>query len=148
MSKKGQSISIVGLDEIKDVLDRIAPKHARNLMRATVHGIAGEIAKEAKKRAPKDTGNLRNSIKTRRRKSSPDAPVSEVYVTTGKNKKNDGFYWRFIESGTVNRSAAPFVGPAKQAVLSNLDQILRQQFAKKLEAAIRREKKKASKAKK
>lgn len=139
------NVTVVGLDDVRDILERVAPNHAKNLMRATVHGIAGEIQKKAKAKVPKRTGNLKKSIKTRRRRSQPDAPVSEVYASTGKKQKNDGFYWRFVEHGTQNMRAQPFIGPSRNEVLANMDYILRKQFAEKLEKAIAREAKKGKK---
>lgn len=140
------SFEVTGVKEVQKILDDIAPKHARNLMRATIQGIASTIAKEAKSNAPKDSGTLRKAIKAKRKKSPPDSPVSEVIVTQGKNAKNDAFYWRFIEFGTVNMSERPFIRPASDKARANLDQIITSQFGKKLEAALRREaKKKAAK---
>lgn len=139
-------IEVIGADDLAKVLDQFAPKVANNLMRAVVHGVAGEITKRAKRNAPKKTGNLRKSIKTKRRRGKPFKPVSDVHVTTGSNAKNDGFYWRFIEHGTQTGIAErPFVRPAKEAVMGQLDSIMKDQFKKKLTAAVKREQKKRAK---
>jgi HK97 gp10 family phage protein len=142
---KGTGFEITGIKEVRNILEEVAPKHARNLMRATIHGVASEIAKDAKASAPKDTGALRKAIKAKRKKSAPDRPVSEVFVEHGGNAKHDAFYWRFIEYGTGGKTAQPerpFIRPATDKARANLDQIITQQFGKKLEAALRREAKK------
>lgn len=142
------SFVISGVEEIQNILEEVAPKHARNLMRATMHGVASEITKRAKKRVRVDSGNLKKAIKTKRKKSHPDKPTSQVYITTGKSAKNDGFYWRFIEYGTRGKTAneeRPFIKPSVKEVQAQLPTILKRQFGKKLEAAIRREKKKRAK---
>lgn len=132
-------ITIDGIDDVKRVLDRIAPKHAKNLMRATIQGVASEGAKVAKKHAPKRTGNLKKSIKAKRKKSPPDSPVSEIIV------KPDGFYWKFVEYGTKTMPEHPFIRPASDHLNANFMKIVEQQFAKKLESKLKREARKSKK---
>jgi HK97 gp10 family phage protein len=157
------SVEVVGTKEIERILEDIAPRHARNLMRATVHGIAGEITKKAKAYAPKgNSGVLKKAIYTKRRKSPPEKPVSEVKIHQGSGAKYDAFYWRFVEYGTGGGrgshlpmlenddgtrypGARPFILPAKEQVRSKMEQITKTQFSKKLENAIKRELKKARK---
>jgi len=139
---KASGIEIVGDKEIQRILDEIAPNHARNLMRATIHGVASVIAKDAKANAPKDSGTLRKNIKAKRKKSPPDRPVSEVHV------KSDAFYWRFIEYGTGGKrpiAAKPFIQPAIDRTRANLESIMREQFGQKLEKALARQAKKDAK---
>ena len=141
-------VAIFGLEDIKKVLNELAPKHAANLSRAMVHGLASETAKEAKKRTPKNTGNLRRAIKAKRRRGKPGQPVSDVIVETGKASKNDAFYWRFVEFGTggpVPQPEQPFLRPAKDLIQSNIPKIAEEQFIKKLSAAVKREQKKLAK---
>lgn len=134
--------TIVGIDEINELLGDILPRHARNLSRSFIHGIASRVAREAKKKAPKDTGNLKKSIKAKRRKSPPGKPVSDVTVRRDDNV--DGFYWRFVEYGTAGNNpqpARPFLEPAKQEVAANIEKIADEVFTQKLAAAVKREKK-------
>jgi HK97 gp10 family phage protein len=141
-------IEVFGLQEIQKVLSQLAPKHAANISKAFIHGLASETAKEARKNAPKDTGRLRRAIKAKRRRGRPGEPVSDVIVETGKSSKNDGFYWRFIEYGTAGNDPQPerpFLRPAKDMIQSNLPRIAEEQFTKKLSAAVRREQKKIAK---
>ena len=138
-----------GIDEIQKILEEVAPKHARNLMRTTIHGVAGEITKLAKSKVPiGKTRTLKRAIKTKRKKSHPDKPVSQVFVTTGKSAKRDGFYWRFVEYGTSGKTAQParpFIGPSVNIVKANFQNTLRKQFGLKLEKALAREAKKTRK---
>jgi HK97 gp10 family phage protein len=142
------TIVIEGVEDIQKILDEIAPKHARNLMRTTIHGVASEITKLAKKKVPKKTGNLKKAIKTKRKKSHPDKPVSQVYITTGRSAKYDGFYWRFVEyrtGGKTAQKARPFIRPASDYVRANFNKILKNQFGKKLERKLASEAKKGAK---
>ena len=128
-------VSVVGDKEVMDILNSIAPREARNLARSTIHGIAAKITKGAKARVKVDSGALKKGIYTKRDKSPPDRPVSTVRF------KDDVYYWRFVEHGT-NRGnsldARPFLKPAKQEVIANLNTILREEFQKKLTARLNR----------
>lgn len=139
------TVEVIGLEDMERTLKTLLPKHAVNIMRATVHGIASEVAKDARKRAPKDTGALRKAIKAKRRRMKNGNPRSDVIITQGRDAKHDAYYWLFIEHGTVNQSERPFIRPAVDAARANLDEIITRQFGKKLEAAARREAKKQAK---
>lgn len=142
---KAAGFEITGTEDVNKILTQIAPRHARNLMRATIHGVASTIAKDAKANAPEDTGALKKSIKAKRKKSPPDAPVSEVFVEHGGKAKYDAFYWRFVEYGTRSKAEHPFIRPAAGKARANYKQVLTAEFGKKLEAALKREAKKRAK---
>ena len=140
-----RGLEVTGIDEITKVLEQLLPRHAANLSKAMVHGMASEVTKEAKKRVPKKTGTLRRAIKAKRRRGKPGQPVSDVIVESGKTAKFDGFYWRFIEFGTggpVPQPEQPFLRPAKDLIQANIPRIAQEQFVKKLAAAVKREQKK------
>lgn len=137
-------IEVHGLEEMDRVFNEIAPKHAVNLMRATVHGVAGEIRDTAKKEAPKLDGTLRKAIKAKRRRMSFDWIQSDVIVEHGAAAKNDAFYWRFIERGTSTLPERPFVLTSVRALESRFPEILREQFVKKLTAALARQRRRAA----
>lgn len=141
----GNSFEITGSADVQRILDEIAPKHARNLMRATIHGVASQIAKDASSNAPVYQGILKKSIAAKRKKSPPDAPVSDVYVTHGNNAKHDAFYWRFVEYGTKNSPEQPFIRPAADRARADFDKVIADQFGQKLEKALAREARKKKK---
>ncbi|NIQ01589.1 MAG: hypothetical protein GWM98_15390 [Nitrospinaceae bacterium] len=148
---------IEGIDEIAEVLKTVVPKEANNLLRATVDGVAGEIRKKA--RANARTHGLRTiskAIKSRRKKSPPGKPVSQVFVEHGAGAKHDAWFWHFHEFGTdirfieTGRLAGQFVGRVTErafirkgfkSVTNRLDLTLREQFQKKLTKRIERVKK-------
>jgi HK97 gp10 family phage protein len=140
---------IEGAPEVSKILREIAPKHAQNLMRATIHGVASKIAKDAAQRAQKGlTGTLKKAIIAKREKSNPDYPRSSVYVRHGKTQKYDAFYWRFVEFGTKNGARErPFIRPARDAANASFKQDLVTEFGIKLEKALAREAKKTAKKK-
>ncbi len=138
-----KGIAIDGIDEIQDFLSKRAPKEARNLLRSTIHAVAGEIRKEAKRKAPRDEGTLRKAIKAKRRRPKhPDKPFSDVIVTNGKDARYDAFYWRFVEYGTQSQPARPFLRPAIDLMKPQIPGIFRKEFGKKLEQMAKRQAKK------
>jgi HK97 gp10 family phage protein len=148
MARKFDSVKIDGIKDVNKIFAELIPKHARNLSRAYVHGLASDMAKEAKKRVPIKTGTLKKAIKAKRRRGKPDKPVSDVIVTQGKEEKNDGFYWFFVENGVggpVPQPERPFLRPAKDLVVAEMPKRSKEQFNKKLAALIKREQKKAAK---
>jgi hypothetical protein len=134
------SARMIGLDDLEDVLNSITPKHANNLMRATVNGIAGEVRKEIKIRAPQLTGTLKSSIKVKRKRSTPEKPISQVLGNVGGYK-----YWFMLEHGTGGDNpikGTGFVRKSKEKILSMLPKIVLKQFGKKLEASLKKQRKK------
>ena len=126
-------MELTGIDQIQDLLDSFIPKKAFNLYVATVRGIAAEIAKEAKKRVPTNSRTLKKSIKVKKRRSAKTEAVFSVIF------KNDGFYWRFVEHGTLESSAQPFFFPAVLHVQNDMPNIIRKVFVKKIEGMVKRE---------
>ena len=139
---------VKGLEDVDKILTKIAPNQARNLMRSTVHGYVGRIAKKAKTIVNTDTFTTKKAIKARREKSTPDKPRSSVIITRGKSARNNAWWWRFIEYGTSGKTAQaarPFIAPAAQQMESQKINIIKEEFAKKLEKTIKRQLKKAKK---
>ncbi len=137
---------IEGLPEIQQILEDAGPRHSYNLMRATVQSVASKIAKDAKTRAPKgDSGDLKKSIKAKRIKSPRLNPQSGVYVEHGQGARYHAFYWKFVEYGTSGRNGVganpeqPFLRPAAADARANYPDMIREEFGKKLEAALQRE---------
>lgn len=137
-----QGLRIEGLDELQDTLANLAPKEAYNLMRATVYGVAQQVAKKAAERVPVDTGTLKQSITAKRGRSrTKDKPYADV-VIQGK----DAYYWRFVEYGTkTGIKEHGFVRKAIESMRGEVDGIMRDQFGKKYEALLKRKAKKAAK---
>ena len=141
-------MEVIGIESMNKIFADILPKHARNLSKAFVHGLASDMTKEAKKRVPVDKGTLKKAIKAKRRQSKPDRPVSDVVVEQGSDAKNDGFYWHMVEYGTGGANPQPeqpFLRPAKDLVRAEMPERAEAQFEKKLAALIKREQKKAAK---
>lgn len=138
---------ITGVEETQLLLKSIAPKHAANLNRNVNLALAAQIGRKIRKLAPEDEGDIKKSVKWRRKKSPADKPVSIVYASKIK-KGYTPFWWRFQEHGRGGENPQPgknFVSRSTEIIMSNIDSIYKKQFKKKLSEMVEREKKKLSK---
>lgn len=141
------TVVIEGLDEVRELLSGVGVREGRNLMRATIRGIASRVRKGAAQRAPVASGRLKKSLKLRQKKSHPDTPTFDVLAGSGAGVKYDAFYWRFVEYGTSGKTAQParpFIRPTVEEVRAQLPSILRSEFGQKWEKALARKRKKAA----
>ncbi len=127
------TFTVRGLDDINHLLGQIAPREAKNIMRATVHGMAGQIRNETKKDAPEDSGDLVDAIKAKRRKVRNGIIRSDVIV------ERKAFYWRFLEYGQGPDGVEhAFVASGVERFNSEMNAFLVTHFGKKWEAALAR----------
>jgi len=125
--------TLTGVDDVAKMLEQIAPREANNIMRATVHGVAGTISKDARNNSPEDEGDLKKAIKHKRERSLPGRFLSTVRVNP------TAFYWRFVEygQGPDGEEQAMFLR-AVEAFRRDMDRTFVTQFGKKWEAALKR----------
>lgn len=129
-------VNIRGIADVNRVLQEIAPKEAKNLMRATVQGLAVDFAKDAQTRTPDDTGLLDKSIKAKRERGDRETVASTVRVA------GPAFYWRFLEygQGPDNVEHAMFL-QTLQALRPDLNRKYLEIFTAKLVARLARKRK-------
>jgi hypothetical protein len=126
-------VTIRGIEDVNRVLQEIAPREAKNLMRATVHDIAGQLAKDARELSPDDTGLLDESIKHKRARGTREKVQSDVVVG------RKAFYWRFLEMGRgPDRVEHAFFLRSLQAIRGRLATTYVQVFADKLTSRLAR----------
>lgn len=129
--------TIRGMEDIDDLLSKVAPNVAYNIMRATVHGVAGQIAKDAKGFMSVDTGTMKKATKPKRERMQGGAITSTVRVGRA------AYYWRFREygQGPDGEEDAMFM-KAVAIFRSDMNRIFTEQFGKKWEATLARARKK------
>jgi HK97 gp10 family phage protein len=159
-------VETTGINEVQKLLGELIPKEANKIMAATIFGVASQIAKDAKSRAPFKTGALKKAIKAKRAKTKdPSKPQAKVTVDRIKRIGKDGKiselpYWRFVEYGTgggkgshkpmlqgkdggvITENAQPFIQPAVDSAKANMDTLIKEQFVKKVSQAAKRMRKK------
>lgn len=127
-------IDIQGVEDIAKVFREVAPREGINLARSTTQGIASELAKDARKNAPVEDGELKKSIKAKRQRGTPDTVHSTV--------RAGAFYWRFLEYGQgPDGEEHAFFLRALQKMRPRMDRVYMEVFVKKLTARLARERK-------
>ena len=121
-----------GVDDVRRVLEKVGPRNARNIMRATVGDMAAGLRNDARQEAPVDDGDLRRSIKVKRRRIFQGRVRSDVIV------ERKAFYWRFVEYGTNKMPENPFFTRAIEKFRGQAMQRFLGSFVKKFEAALAR----------
>lgn len=150
MARQPVSMSIEGLDAVSDVLAKVAPREARNLLRNTVHAVAGQVRDEMRKRVKEtveDTGTLRKAITAKREKMRGNQVASNITITHGKAVRHNAFYWHMVEYGTVKDQAQPFITPSVEAMRPQIPGIFTREFGAKYEQMMARKLKQAAKKK-
>lgn len=116
-----------GLLDISSDLDALAKSQSRKVLRDSTRAAATVFKNEVVKRAPVRTGKLKKNIVVMTQRDRDGGISSGVHVRgtnprTGNSdnrlKTHDprnAFYWRFVELGTSNMPAAPFVRPSYDA---------------------------------
>ena len=116
-------LKIDGIKELTETLKTVSPAEGTRIARRVVVRIARDARDKARQRAPVGaTGNLRRSIKSRRRRGKPGWAESEVYADRSGGKTGLGYHWHLVEFGTGPRTtkggkstgsmpAQPFITP-------------------------------------
>jgi HK97 gp10 family phage protein len=116
-------VSFEGLKELEQAFDLLPRRVGVKAASKAVREGAKIIQKAARANVPVDTGNLRRSISVKVLNKRRDAlevaaiigPATGYVSKRGKNagkKVGDGFYGFFVEYGTKDTKAQPFMRPA------------------------------------
>lgn len=92
------------------VLKTLPKNIQKNVMTGAIRASANVVRDEARRLVPKDTRNLEKSIVSIQRKALNGEIIFSV--TPSKGDRYDGWYAHFIEFGTINQAAQPFLRPA------------------------------------
>jgi len=145
------SLDFSGLADIAKDLETLSRAENNKVLRDATRAGAEVLRQEVEDRAPILTGKLKKNVvvvtqKGRRRGEiasgvhirgvNPDTGNSDNKMKAS-NPRN-AFYWRFVELGTSNMSAHPFVRPAfdtrqeeaTQAALARMNQAIDEVLAK------------------
>ena len=120
-----------GLSELDDALAELTLSAQKKTLEGALMKAALPIMKDAKKRAPKDEGDLRKAIGRQRIKK---ADLPSVTVKVKRSRKNPyPFYWHFIEYGTSRMAATPFLRPAFEQNVELAIQLFSEELAKRID---------------
>jgi hypothetical protein len=132
----GGFVEIRGLSDVRRVLNTVAPREAKALMRGTVKSIADEAVEDAKgymlTSGLYDSGDLVSGTKARTERDEGLTMKATVRVS-------GAYYWRFLElgDGPDGIEHAMFL-KARESTLQNLDRYIVEGFSTKLIDRIKR----------
>lgn len=152
------SLKVTGLDAVTAQLNEVSAEMGFKALTTASRSVFKRVAETAKQLVPKDSGDLQAAIAIRvvKPKNSNYGIVVGIQITSSSGASRQARIaaaafneaqskrlppsrrWHFIELGTKNRPARPFLRPAldrnAQAVVDNLGNELR----KKIAAAVKR----------
>ena len=121
---------------IEEALQQLGPKLARKALRKAVGKVGDMWVSEMQSRVPVDTGDLRDSIAAKvTTKTGKGGDVSTAKVTVGPSfdttnrnigdsTQQPGVYGLFVEFGTKNAKAEPFMRPTFDSTAEKAVQLL------------------------
>ncbi|ELY3999432.1 HK97 gp10 family phage protein [Cronobacter sakazakii] len=119
------NLDFSGLDEIARDLETLSRAENNKVLRDATRAGAEVLREEVIQRAPERSGKLKKNVVILTQKSRRRGEISSGVHIRGRNMRTgnsdnsmkasdprNAFYWRFVELGTVNMPAHPFVRPA------------------------------------
>jgi HK97 gp10 family phage protein len=140
---------ISGLKELQLAMNRLSVDMAGKIARQATAAAAGVVRKAARHNVSEyiDTGNLQAAIVMKRKRFTKLSDEYNVTVRTGKKsdvkKAKDGtgrlgtdaYYGRYIEFGTVKKSARPFLAPALSENIQPATDAMKKRLTARLQKA-------------
>lgn len=102
---------IKGLLELKQRLKKLPKEIAQKVAQPAANAAAKVFVEPAKAAAPKDSGDMASTIKSRKYRTKSDYIVA-ASVRPRKGGGVDPYYWKFPELGSVLQPPQPFLRPA------------------------------------
>jgi HK97 gp10 family phage protein len=149
------SVNISGHKEIIEALKTLGIRKAKNVIRASVRAQAADARNRVRAKAPTHgedvykkeksgidkitkKGTLKRAVRSKDRKPRGNMFQSNVIITEGQNAKNDGYFWKYIEHGTIKQGAEPFIKPVEDSKRMTAESDMKAEFIAKVEQAIQK----------
>ena len=144
-------IKIDGLRAVSAALQKLGDNVAKSVLRGGVSAAAKVVRDETKRRAPVDTGRLKRAVAFGRARweCEKGREVANVFVRQAKNGaagqkrveaygKFDAYYGRWVEFGTSDTPAQPFMRPAWDATKASALEAMVKYYADRLPLEIQK----------
>jgi len=118
-------VNLFGMDELMKKLEEMGNKAGR-IQNNALKTAAETVLESAKDKVPVDTGKLKDTLGISKVKTKDGAKYIEVGITKGDN--SDIYYGKFIEWGTSQRPATPYLQPAYEENIKNINEIIKQEL--------------------
>ena len=141
------SLDVLGLGELEADFQRLSRSLANKAVRDAVMAGAKLARDKTRQSAPVRSGKLKkNIVVTRpRQQDTPGAAVAGVSVKRPSGRKRQSpkpesapYYWRFLEFGTSQMNAKPFLRPAWDNYLPQIEDAVRSKLAQAIDQALLR----------
>ncbi|WP_421560619.1 HK97-gp10 family putative phage morphogenesis protein [Pseudomonas sivasensis] len=152
------SLTVLGLGELQADFESLAKAVGNKIVRDAVIAGARVARDEAKNKVPVRTGKLKKNIIAVRLKQAdtPGGATAGIRVKNptgkqakalkrpgkkGRTSKTDydaPFYWKFLELGTSKMQAHPFIRPAWDGSLPEIEKAVADKLAEGIDSAITR----------
>lgn len=137
------SIVVHGLDELAAGLNaefaRLQGAEVKRALRVAVYAGAAKARDLVRARTPVQAdGMLHRKPGTLRRAvvAGSERASGEVMARAGVTVRRSGFYWRFLELGTVHMAAHPFIRPAFDAGQDAIGQAIADRLSTAIDDAL------------
>jgi len=115
------NVSLSGFKQLERKLNELPKRIRRKVLSQSLRAGAKIIQAEAKARVPKDTGELRRSIKVRVGKVKNRGDVKIIVITGAGDFKGDQYYGAFVEYGYRRGKRSAGVASLQKAKSSTKD---------------------------
>ena len=132
------SMDIIGLDHLGEDFLRLEKSMQNKISRQAVLAGARVARDKVRTSAPVRTGKLKRGIvaTVARRSETPGEVVAGVKVSAPRRQKDAPFYWKFLELGTRNMVAQPFIRPTWDSGLAEIEGAVISKLAEGIDKAI------------
>lgn len=127
-------VKVTGMQDILKKLKTLPERVQKNVLTGGIRAGAAAIAKEAKAKVPKSSGELKKSIGVVKRKSRDKTIVS--FTVAPRLKKDHGFLAHFHEFGTSTMAATPFMRPAYESRGAEAIDVTKQYMTKRIDKEV------------
>lgn len=129
------TVNQADLAELEKRLNEVAEKVAKKALRTAARKAMNPVRKEAQQNAPEDTGLLEENFGLTTK--AKDGEVSAKVGIKGGARKNDQtpYYFRFLELGTKDMPAKPFLRPALEGNAEKIIATVADELRKALDKA-------------
>ena len=138
------TISVTGFGELQADFESLARSMGNKIVRDAVMTGARVARDKTREKTPVRTGILKKNVTAVRLKQSdtPGGATAGVRVKKSNGKKakvgESPFYWKFIEQGTSKMPAAPFIRPAWDSNIAEIEKATTDKLAEGIDNAITR----------
>ena len=125
------SVKIEGMKELREKFAELSDKGQRQVLRGAIAEGAKAVVKEAKRLVPVERGDLQKGIKQTTRTSQGRTSAQRTEATIG--FEQDEYYGQFVELGTSDMPAEPFLRPALEGKSQEVINVIGAGFKKHID---------------